>query len=106
MQATESRSPASEPAEILAERHRLLGDDQTYDDLENANLISVIDRRRGLPVALSILYIHAARRQGWPVEGSNFPGHFLIRLAAATAAASSIPSRAASCAMPPICASC
>ena len=69
--------------EVLAERHGFRGDDQNYDDLENANLISVIERRRGLPVALAILYLDAARRLGWPAEGLNFPGHFMIRLAAA-----------------------
>ena len=53
--------------EILLDRYGFLGDRQTYDALENANLISVIERRRGLPVALSILYIDAARRVGWPV---------------------------------------
>jgi regulator of sirC expression with transglutaminase-like and TPR domain len=66
--------------EILAERHGFQGADQTYDDLEN-DLIQVIERRRGLPVALAILYIDAARRLGWPVAGLNFPGHFMIRLA-------------------------
>ncbi len=40
----------------------------------------VIDRRKGLPVALGILYIHAARGQGWQMSGLNFPGHFLVRL--------------------------
>lgn len=56
------------------------GDEDTYDDLDNANLIRVIDRRRGLPVALGILYLSAARAQGWAAAGLNFPGHFLIRL--------------------------
>lgn len=56
------------------------GDDDTYDDLDNANLMRVIDRRRGLPVALGILYLTAARAQGWAVAGLNFPGHFLIRI--------------------------
>ena len=69
--------------EILVRRHGFLGDRETYDDLANANLISVIERRRGLPVALAIIYIDAARRVGWPVEGLNFPGRFLIRLGAA-----------------------
>ena len=68
--------------EVLAERHGFQGDDQTYDDLANADLIRVMERRRGLPVALAILYIDAARRLGWPVEGLNFPGHFMIRLTA------------------------
>ena len=56
------------------------GDRRTYDDLQNANLIRVIDRRRGLPVALGILMIHAARAQGWDMSGLCFPGHFLLRL--------------------------
>jgi regulator of sirC expression with transglutaminase-like and TPR domain len=56
------------------------GDAATYDDLQNANLMRVIDRRKGLPVALGILYIHAARGQGWAGEGLSFPNHFLIRV--------------------------
>lgn len=56
------------------------GDTETYDDPQNADLIRVIDRRMGLPVALGILYIYAAKAQAWPVHGIDFPGHFLIRL--------------------------
>lgn len=65
---------------VLVERYAYAGDEETYDDLQNANLMRVIDRRRGLPVSLAILWLHAARAQGWPAEGINFPGHFLIRL--------------------------
>ena len=64
--------------QVVAEQHGYGGDRRTYDDLQNANLIRVIDRRKGLPVALGILYIHAARAQGWRAFGINFPGHFLI----------------------------
>ena len=73
----------TEPALALAEtmrRQGYEGDSLTYDDLQNANLIRVIDRRKGLPVALGILYLHAGRAQGWSLEGLAFPGHFLIRL--------------------------
>jgi regulator of sirC expression with transglutaminase-like and TPR domain len=63
--------------------HGYRGDADTYDDLQNANLMRVIDRRRGLPVTLGILYIHAARAQGWDMVGLSFPGHFLVRLEAA-----------------------
>lgn len=56
------------------------GDAATYEDLQNANLMRVVDRRRGLPVALGILYIDAARRQGWEIAGLSFPGHFLLRI--------------------------
>ena len=61
-------------------RYGYEGDSATYDDLQNANLIRVIDRRKGLPIALGILYIHAARRSGWEIVGLSFPGHFLLRL--------------------------
>jgi regulator of sirC expression with transglutaminase-like and TPR domain len=67
---------------VVAGRHGFTGDRETYDDLANANLIAVLERKRGLPVALAILYIHAARAVGWEVEGLNFPGRFLIRLGA------------------------
>ena len=65
---------------VLFERHGYQGDSETYDDMQNANLLRVIDRRKGLPVALGILYIHVARAQGWRCDGTNFPAHFLVRL--------------------------
>ena len=67
--------------EIILLKYGYSGDELTYDDLQNANLIRVVDRRKGLPVALGILYLHAARAQGWDSVGLGFPGHFLIRLA-------------------------
>ncbi len=66
--------------ELLVARHGYAGDDENYDDLANANLIRVIERRRGLPVALGILWLHAARAAGWSGHGIDFPGHFLIAL--------------------------
>jgi regulator of sirC expression with transglutaminase-like and TPR domain len=66
--------------EIILLKYGYSGDALTYDDLQNANLIRVVDRRKGLPVALGILYIHAARAQGWDMAGLAFPGHFLVRL--------------------------
>ena len=65
---------------VLAVLNDYRGDDQTYDDLQNADLMNVIERRKGLPVALGILYIHSARTQGWRAYGLNFPGHFLVAL--------------------------
>src|SRR5712671_3394740 len=66
--------------EIILLKHGYSGDELTYDDLQNANLMRVVDRRKGLPVALGILYLHAARAQGWDSVGLGFPGHFLVRL--------------------------
>ncbi len=59
-----------------------LGDTETYDDTDNANLMRVIDRRRGIPVSLGIILIHVARSLRWEIAGINFPGHFLLRLRA------------------------
>ncbi len=59
-----------------------LGDTETYDDTDNANLMRVIDRRRGIPVSLGIILVHVARSLRWEIAGVNFPGHFLLRLQA------------------------
>jgi regulator of sirC expression with transglutaminase-like and TPR domain len=67
-------------ARLLGRRHRYQGDALTYDDMQNANLMRVIDRRKGLPVALGILYLHAARAAGLAATGIAFPAHFLIRI--------------------------
>jgi regulator of sirC expression with transglutaminase-like and TPR domain len=67
-------------AAVLAGGHGYAGDRLTYEDLQNANLMRVIDRKKGLPVALGILYIHAGRAQGWDMAGLAFPGHFLVRI--------------------------
>jgi regulator of sirC expression with transglutaminase-like and TPR domain len=68
-------------ADVIGRAYAYRGDSETYDDLQNADLARVIERRKGLPVALSILYLHVARAQGWDAEGLAFPGHFLIRVA-------------------------
>jgi regulator of sirC expression with transglutaminase-like and TPR domain len=71
---------ASALSHVLFGQHGYLGDAETYDDLANANLIHVIERRRGLPVALGVLWLHAARAADWPAHGVDFPGHFLVGL--------------------------
>ncbi|HLS68344.1 MAG TPA: transglutaminase-like domain-containing protein [Kiloniellales bacterium] len=65
---------------LLFERYGYAGDHDTYDDLQNSDMMRVIDRRRGLPVALGILYLQVAHSQSWSAEGLAFPGHFLVRL--------------------------
>lgn len=64
---------------VVLKSHGYHGDLLTYDDIQNANLMRVIDRKKGLPVALGILYLHAARAHGFAADGINFPGHFMIR---------------------------
>lgn len=67
-------------ASLMAGQFGYDGDRLTYDDPRNADLIAVIERRRGMPVALGILYIHAARAAGWEAVGLSSPGHFLLRI--------------------------
>ena len=56
------------------------GNVDAYYDPRNSYLNDVIDRRTGIPISLSILYVELGRRIGLPLEGVSFPGHFLVRL--------------------------
>lgn len=67
-------------AQVIADEYGFIGDSESYDDPDNADLIRVIDRRRGLPVSLSILYVAAARRLSWAADVLNTPGHVLLRI--------------------------
>ena len=78
--ATSAEYAARALTGLMVGRYGYDGDRLTYDDPQNANLMTVIDRRRGLPVSLGILYIHAARAAGYAAEGLNSPGHFLMRI--------------------------
>ena len=75
-----AESAARALADVIAGKFGYRGDMETYDDLANADLVQVIDRRRGLPVALAVLYLHVGRAQGWDLFGLAFPAHFLIHL--------------------------
>ena len=76
--ATTARERADALARVLGDEFDFIGDRDTYDDPANADLIRVIDRRRGLPVTLSILYVAAARRLGWTANVLDVPGHVLV----------------------------
>ncbi len=56
-----------------------VGDGANYYDPANSLLPSVLDRRRGLPISLSVLMIEVGRRVGAPLDGVGMPGHFLVR---------------------------
>src|SRR3984957_14944078 len=73
-------SPEEALAEAMAGDMRLAGDLITYDSPENTDVISVAERRKGLPVTLGIFYLDAARGAGLDVKGVDFPGHFLLRI--------------------------
>jgi regulator of sirC expression with transglutaminase-like and TPR domain len=55
-----------------------VGNLDRYDDPENSFLDSVLDRRRGIPISLSVLMIAVGRRLDVDVQGVGMPGHFLV----------------------------
>lgn len=78
--AETSEQQAETLSAVLSGRHGFAGDSASYDAPLNADMIRVLDRRRGLPVSLSILYVAMARRLGWIAEALNTPSHVLVRL--------------------------
>jgi len=55
------------------------GNRRRYEDPRNSCLNEVLERRTGIPITLSVVYMEVARRAGLRVDGVNFPGHFLVR---------------------------
>lgn len=66
--------------EFLFEEMGYWGNTDDYYDPRNSYLNDVIDRKTGIPITLSVLYMELGRRIGLPLEGVSFPGHFLVRL--------------------------
>jgi regulator of sirC expression with transglutaminase-like and TPR domain len=65
--------------EYLFEEEGFSGNREQYEDPRNSFLNEVLDRRTGIPISLSVIYLEVARRAGLSVTGVNFPGHFLLR---------------------------
>src|SRR5690242_6094678 len=55
------------------------GNPDAYYDPRNSYLNEVLERRLGIPISLSALYLEVGRRLGLPFEGVGMPGHFLVR---------------------------
>ncbi len=70
-------------AEILASHlfgeNRFVGNSKDYYDARNSFLNEVIDRGRGIPITLSVVFIEVARRLGIELYGVGLPGHFLVK---------------------------
>ena len=78
---------ASAPEERVAVLNQFLfedlgfrGNTEEYYDPRNSYLNDVLDRKVGIPISLSVVYMAVGRRVGLPLEGISFPGHFLVRL--------------------------
>jgi regulator of sirC expression with transglutaminase-like and TPR domain len=65
--------------QVLFCEMRFQGDELDYYHPDNALLPRVLDRRRGLPISLAVIYVAVARRCGIEAAGVAFPGHFLVR---------------------------
>lgn len=59
---------------------RFTGNQIDYYDPRNSFINEVIDRRIGIPITLSVIYIEVGRRAGLDVEGIGLPGHFIVRV--------------------------
>lgn len=78
---------ARRAADPLARLHRLreflfedlgfAGNRSDYFDARNSHLNEVIDRRLGIPITLSLVFIEVGRRLGLQMEGIGLPGHFI-----------------------------
>jgi regulator of sirC expression with transglutaminase-like and TPR domain len=67
-------------AHVIGMEFGFAGARETYDAPDNSDLIRVMDRRRGLPLSLTILYVSAARRMGWQASAIDTPSHVLARV--------------------------
>lgn len=65
---------------VISDTHNYQPDSEHHEILEGADMIRIIDRGLGCSTALGVLYMDAAHRQGWDVEGLNFPSRFLCRI--------------------------
>jgi regulator of sirC expression with transglutaminase-like and TPR domain len=65
---------------VLVTRHGFSGaGEENYYNPRNSFLDEVLERREGLPITLSVIYIEVARRLGAPLEGVGLPVHFMVR---------------------------
>jgi regulator of sirC expression with transglutaminase-like and TPR domain len=69
---------------VLFEELGFRGNRVNYYDPRNSFLNEVIDRRTGIPITLTVVYIEVARRIGLFIEGVGMPSHFIARHEAAT----------------------
>jgi len=64
---------------VLFDEEGLRGNRHDYYDPRNSFLNDVLDRKLGIPITLSVVYMDVARRVGFPMAGTGMPGHFLLK---------------------------
>ncbi len=63
---------------VLGERHGFAGAQEEYDHPDHSMLDLVLEHRRGLPIALSAVYVETARRAGIALDGVGLSGHYVV----------------------------
>lgn len=66
--------------ETLCDELEFRGNEADYYDPRNSYLNCVLERRLGIPISLSVVWIEVGRRLKWSVAGVALPGHFLVRI--------------------------
>lgn len=79
-------NPSRPPLENIRDLNELLfvqqgfaGNMEDYDDPRNSFLNDVLERKKGIPITLSLVYAEVARRRSLPIVGVSFPGHFIVK---------------------------
>jgi len=68
-----------ETIDTLFRRRGFTGNRDAYYDPRNSFLSDVLDRKKGIPISLGVVLLEVGWRLGLPLEGVNFPSHFLVR---------------------------
>ena len=66
-------------SEYLFDEVGFRGDEENYYDPRNSHLNQVLERRLGIPITLSLVYMEVGRLLGAPLLGIGMPGRFLVR---------------------------
>lgn len=79
-------SRKNRPEEVIRRINRHLftelgfhGNTQDYYNPDNSYLNRVLERRTGIPISLSVVYLLIAKRLGLPITGIGLPGHFMLK---------------------------
>lgn len=84
--AQEKIAPSDGPMTVVEKINSVLfdsfgfrGNTGDYYDPRNSFFNDVLDRRLGIPITLSTVYIEVARRLNLPIAGVGMPGHFIVK---------------------------
>lgn len=72
---------AAKLSDILFHEYGFRGNTDDYYDPRNSFFNDVLDRRLGIPITLSVVYLEVARRLNFPIAGVGAPSHFMLKYA-------------------------